>query len=184
MRYTRVSRLRSYFCSLSILAATVAPPALHAQTQNTSAIGTKVTVRILERVNTGSDPAGKQYRAMITRPVAEENGVAIATGANATVTLDKNGTDWVAHLSTVATNGQAVAVTSRLAGATTAAHNDANAMHAMLGALGSHAPAPVSAIATGQQVLMPPGTTLTFLLAASPAPNSSAPAASGSSASA
>lgn len=184
MRYTRVSRLRSYFCSLSILAATVAPPALHAQTQNTSAIGTKVTVRILERVNTGSDPAGKQYRAMITRPVAEGNGVAIATGANATVTLDKNGTDWVAHLSTVATNGQAVAVTSSLASATTAAHNDANAMHAMLGALGSHAPAPVSAIATGQQVIMPPGTTLTFLLAASPAPNSSAPAASGSSASA
>ena len=183
MRHARVSRHRSCLWSLSILAATIAPPALLAQTQNSSAIGTKVTVRILERVNTGSDPAGKQYRATVTRAVAEGNGVAIANGAHATVTLDKPGSDWIAHVSTVATNGQAVAVTSRLASATTAAHNDANAMHAMVGALGNHAPAAASAVATGQQVLMPPGTTLTFLLAPSP-PQSAAPAASGSSASA
>lgn len=184
MRHARVSRLRSCLWSLSILAATVAPPALLAQTQNSSAIGTKVTVRILERVNTGSDPAGKQYRATVTRAAAERNGVAIANGAHATVTLDKPGSDWIAHVSTVATNGQAVAVTSSLASATTAAHNDANAMHAMVGALGNRAPAAVSAVASGQQVLMPPGTTLTFLLAPSPAQNAGAPAASGSPASA
>ncbi|HKV52769.1 MAG TPA: hypothetical protein VJO52_16360 [Gemmatimonadaceae bacterium] len=180
MRHANEPRLCGCLCSLSILAALASPSALQAQTQNSSAIGTKMIVRIIERVNTGSDPAGKQYRAVVTRSVAEGNGVAIASGAHATVTLTGSGSAWVAHVSTVATNGQAVAVASSLASATTVARTDANAMHAMLGGLGNHAPAAVSAIASGQQIVMPPGTTLTFILAQSPAPNSGAPPVSGS----
>jgi hypothetical protein len=71
-------------------------------------------------------------------------------------------------------------VTSGSASVTTAAQSAAgSAVNAVGSMLGHHvnAPAGATAIATGQRVVLPPGTVLTFLLSQPPAANPAAPAA-------
>ena len=80
------------------------------QTQTAPPAGTAVVIRMMDAVDSGSDPSGKQYRATVTKPVNADNGVTIAQGAAATVTLASSGPGWTAQLSSVTINGQAVAV--------------------------------------------------------------------------
>jgi len=163
------------FLSIFLLAS----PALHAQAP---AAGTSVSVKMIDTVNSGSDPAGKQYRASVTKAVDAGNGVTIAQGAAATVTLTSTGSGYTAQLSSITINGQPVAVTSNSATVSAAAQyaqdKAASAVSSVLGGFGHHvsAPASVAAAATGQHVSLPTGTTLTFVLGASPAP-SAAPSA-------
>lgn len=149
--------------------------ALHSQAP---AAGTSVAVKMLDAVDSQSDPAGKQYRASVTKAINAGNGVSITQGAAATVTLAMNGSTWVAQLTSVVINGQAVAVSSSSASVTSATGAAANAVSSVLGGFGHHAPAPtsVTAIASGKRVLLPPGTTLNFVLA-DPAPANTPPAA-------
>ena len=155
--------------------------ALHGQ--NAPALGTSVVVKMIDAVDSGSDAAGKQYRASVTKPVNAGNGVTIAQGAAATVTLASSGSGWTAQLSSVTINGQAVAVTSSSASVISTAQNAAssavNAVSSRLGGFGHHAnvPAGVSAVATGQRVVLPPGTTLSFVLAATATANATPVAA-------
>ena len=133
---------------------------LHAQTA--PAAGTTVAVKMLDTVDSGSDPAGKQYRASVTKAVTASNGVAIAQGTAATVTLTSNGSGYTAQLSSITINGQVVAVISDSAtvsaAAQYAASKAASAVGSVLGGFGHHvsAPASVAAAAAGQTSHCPP----------------------------
>jgi hypothetical protein len=169
------------FLSLSIfLVASTAFTSLHAQTP---AAGTSVVVKMLDPVDSSHDPGGKQYRASVTKAVTAANGTTIDQGSAATVTLTSSGSGFSAQLVSVTVNGQPVAVTSSSASVTaaaqTAAGNAINSVNSVLGGFGHHVNtnAATTAVATGQRVLLPPGTTLTFVLSQPPAPSQASPAA-------
>ncbi|MGH9756979.1 MAG: hypothetical protein ACRD4M_04530, partial [Candidatus Acidiferrales bacterium] len=136
-------------------------------------------------MDSSKDPAGKQYRASVTKAVDAGNGVKILRGAPAVVTLENsgNGSGWTAQLVSVTVNGQPIAVTSGsaslTAGAQTAAGSAVSSINSMLGGFGHHVSAPsgVTAIATRQRVVLPPGTMLTFVLGPPPAANPASPTA-------
>ncbi len=159
--------------------------------QQTSATGTPqpvagstVVVKMIDTVDSSSDPAGKQYRAGLTRPVNVGNGVIVAQGSVATLTLARSASGWGVQLSSRVINGQVVPVTSNAGSVIgTAAQSDvANAAKAANSALGGLSgkkanPIPaVAAVATGERVILPPGTSLSFVLNASPAANGPASA--------
>jgi hypothetical protein len=173
MRRTKVaSDFVPLFLSIFFLTSTAVTLV---QAQVAPAAGTSVPVKMLDAADSGSDPAGSQYRASVTKAVSAANGVVIAQGAAATVTLMSSGSGYTAQLSSITINGQQVAVTSNSATVSAVAQlvrsNAASAMGSMLGGLGHRvsAPATVAATATGQHISLPTGTTLTFVLGASPA---------------
>lgn len=156
-----------------VLISTISTYALRAQAQTPSA-GASVVVRMMDAVDSDKDPPGKQYRAAVAEAVDAGNGVVIPKGAAADVTLASNGSTRTAQLSSVEINGGLVAVASSSAKVTAAQSATGSAVHAMSsigGAFGHHASAlaAISAVATGQRVLLPPGTTLTFVLSQPPA---------------
>ncbi len=175
------------FLSMCVVAVLLLPVAvtqtLHAQAQAPAA-GTSVVVRMLDAVNSAKDPAGKQYRAAVTKMVNAGNGVIIRQNSVAAVTLTKSGSGYAAQLASVTINGQPVAVASGSASVTSAAQsaasNAVNRVSSALGGFGHHASAPagVAAVAMGQQVVLPPGTTLTFVLSQPLAANSGGASAS------
>ncbi len=69
--------------SMLLLVSMASTQALHAQTQTAPAAGTSVVVRMMDAVNSANDPAGKQYRASVAKPVNAGNGVMIPQGAAA-----------------------------------------------------------------------------------------------------
>src|SRR5579863_195959 len=71
-----------------------------------------VTVKMIDLVDSSRDPAGKQYRAGLIRPVDIGNGVVIAQGSAGTVVLVKNGSAWNVQLSSLVIKGQVTMVTS------------------------------------------------------------------------
>ena len=138
---------------------------------------------MIDTVNSGSDPAGKQYRASVTKAVTAANGVAIAQGAAATVTLTSSGSDYTTQLSSVTINGQVGRRHQQLRerdqpSRKVLQRRPPSAVGSVLGGFGHHvsAPASVAAAATGQHVFLPTGTTLTFVLARLP-PHAAVPAA-------
>ena len=173
MRQTKVSASLGFlFLSMALVASTDFTQALDAQAP---AAGTTVAVKMLDAVNSGSDPAGKQYRASVTKAVTAANGIAIAQGSAAIVTLTNGGSGYTSQLVSVTINGQPVAVTSGPASVLAAAQtagNAAGAVNSVLGRFGRRvstpAPDAVVAIATGRSVLLPAGTTLSFRLSQSP----------------
>jgi hypothetical protein len=154
---------------------------IHAQTA--PAAGTRVVVKMIDTVDSANDSAGRQYRALVTAGVDAGNGMTIARGSDAMVTLTGSGSNYTAQLSSVTINGQVVAVTSSSATLSGPAQNvqakATGAVTSVLGGLGHHvsAPANVASAAMGQHVFLPTGTTLTFVLGASPASNAGGPAA-------
>ena len=164
-----------------LLASVSTPQVLHAQPA--PAAGPTVGVRMIEAIDSGKDPAGKQYRGSVTKAVDVGNGVTIPQGATAAVTLMNSGSGWTTQLVSVTVNGQPMAVTSGSASVTsavqTAAGSALGAMNSVLGGFGRHVNAPtgVTAIATGQHVVLPPGITLTFVLTQPPAANLAPPVA-------
>jgi len=150
--------------------------------QGNAVSGTAVAVRLMEAVDSASDPAGKQYRASVVRQVTTGSGATIAQGAPAIVTLAKSASGWSAQLNSVAIDGQLVGVSSNSASVTSAVQNTAgsaaNTVGSMLGAFGKTKAASAStpAVATGQRVVLPPGTALNFVISA-PAPANATPAA-------
>jgi hypothetical protein len=149
--------------------------------QTVPAAGTTVAVKMVDTIDSGTDPAGKQYHASVTKAVTAGNGVTIAQGAAALVTLARSGSGYAAQLFSVTINGQQVAVTSNSASVSAAAQSAAgssaaSAVNSVLGGFGRRvsAPASVAAAATGQHVSLPTGTTLTFVLGNPPAANTAA----------
>ena len=164
-------------CLSSLLMCCV--PALGAQTEGS---GATVAVRMIDSVDSSRDPAGKQYRASVTKTVDAGNGVSIPQGAAAMVTLANSGSGYTAQLASVTINGQAVAVSSGSANVTSGAQNAVgsavHSINSMLGGFGHHvnAPSGATAIAMGQRVVLPPGTGLSFVLRQPPAANPAASA--------
>jgi hypothetical protein len=164
---------------LSILLA-ISTRITHAQAP---AAGASVTVQTADAIDSSADPAGKQYRATVTKAVDAGNGVTIPQGAIAAVTLVKNASaGWTTQIVSVAINGRQVAVTgasTSLTGATqSAAGNALGSINSVLGGFGQHlnAPASATAMATGQRVVLPPGSTLSFVLSQPPAGSPATPA--------
>ena len=186
----RQIRLATYFGVLSFTLFFITPlsirQALHAQIA--PAAGTRVAVKMIDTVDSASDPTGKQYRAAVAGAVDAGNGVSITQGSVATVTLTRSGSSYTAQLSSVTINGQTVAVISNSATVSAVAQNAqaraAGAVNSVLGSLGHHvgAPASVVAAATGQHVSLPAGTTLTFVLGQPLTSSASGPAAPASAA--
>lgn len=173
MRPTRVG-VRSGFVLFCLILLLNSTRPLRAQTQ-VPAAGTSVTVKMIDAVDSGTDPAGKQYRASVANAVNGGNGVRIPQGASATVTLANSASGWTTQLVSLTVNGQPVAVASAPA-SLSATSNAANAMNSVLHQLGHHVNTPqgATAVATGQRVVLPPGTGLTFVLSQPPAPTSAA----------
>jgi hypothetical protein len=153
------------------------------QAQTAPAAGTRVVVKMVDTVDSASDSAGRQYRALVTEGVDAGKGVMIERDSAATVTLTSSGSGYTAQLSSVTINGQVVTVTSSSATLSGPAPNmqakATGAVTSVLGGLGHHvrAPANVASAAMGQHVFLPTGTTLTFVLGASPASSTGGPAA-------
>jgi hypothetical protein len=171
MRQTTVSHSGPVFFFMLLLISTISVHALPAPMQAPS-VGATVAVRMMEAVDSDKDPAGKQYRAAVVKAVNAGNGVTIPEGAVATVMVASSGSARTAQLSSVVVNGQVVAVTSGAATVTAAqraAGSAVNAMRSLGGTFGHHANVPagvaaVTAVATGQRVMLPPGVTLNFVL--------------------
>ena len=167
------------FCALlSACAFSVQTP----YAQNAPAASVSVSVKMIDLADSGSDPAGKQYRASVTKLVSGAgNGAAVPAGSAAIVTLAQTPNGWTVQLSSLTIAGQSVPVTSVSAnvtsGAQSTAASAANTVGSVFGGFGRHAPpAAVTAVASGQRVILPPGVTITFVLAAPPSP-APAPAA-------
>ncbi len=154
---------------------------IHAQTAPSA--GTRVVVKMIDTADSAIDSAGKQYLASVTEGVNAGNGVTIARGSTATVTLTSSGSSYAAQLSSVTIDGHVVAVTSSSATVSGLAQNvqarTTGVVTSVFPGLGHHvsAPANVASVAMGQHVFLPTGTTLTFVLGASTAPNTGGPAA-------
>ncbi len=149
--------------------------------QNAPPASVSVSVKMIDLADSGSDPAGKQYRASVTKLVSAGNGAAVPAGSAAIVTLAQTPNGWAAQLSSLTIAGQSVPVTSVsanvISSAQSTAASAANTVGSVLGGFGHHAspPAAVTAVASGQRVILPPGVTITFVLAAPPSPAAAAP---------
>lgn len=166
---------RLYFSTLLMVALLVSMDSAKGLFAQAPGAGASVVVRMIEPVNSSNDPAGKQYRASVTKAVDVGNGVTIPQGAVAAVTLSNNGSGWTTRLVSVTINGQPVSVASGPASVTAgvqgAASSAMSSVNSVLGVFGHHANAPAgaAAVAMGQRVVLPPGTTLTFVLSQPPA---------------
>jgi len=150
------------------------------QTQNAPAIGTTLAVRMLEAVDSSKDPAGKQYRGMVMKPADAGNGITIPQGSMAMVTLMNGQGGWSAHLQSLMVKGQTMNVSSAPASVMGSAQSSvASAASTVTSALGSFGgfghkppkPSGVEAIATGDRVVLPPGTQVQFVLSGASAPS-------------
>lgn len=164
--------LRFLSFSIFVLASIALTQSVHAQTAPSA--GTTVVVKLTDAVDSANDGAGKQYRARVIRAAEAGNGVRISAGSVAVVTLVQNngGSGWTTQLTSITIDGQPVAVTSGSVSLTNTAQNAASsALNSALGGFGRRvrAPATTTAIAVGQRVVLPPGTTLTFTLGEPPA---------------
>ena len=183
MRRVKVSAFSGFaifFLFLSALAISSpgAPAAACAKRKMRPSANVSVSVKMIDMVDSSIDPPGKQYRASVTKLFDAGNGKAAPQGSAAIVTLAQTPNGWSAQLSSLTVAGQSVPVTSISANVTAAAQTTAgsvaNSVGSVFGGLGRRAPPPaVMAVATGQRVILPPGTPLTFVLGAAP----SAPAA-------
>jgi hypothetical protein len=134
---------------------------------------------MIDGIDSSKDPAGKQYRAVVTRPINPGNNGFAGQVSVATVTLARKGSGWVAQLTSLIVNGQSVAVTTRSASVAGAVQNAVGgAVNAVGSLFGRRAtPAALTPTASGARVVLPPGTNVSFVLDAPPPSTGAAPAA-------
>ncbi len=143
---------------------------------NATAAGTTLVVRIMEAVDSAKDGMGHQYRGIVTQ-AADAASVTIPRGSPAVVILAKNQSGWAAHLQSVMVKGQTIPVSSgpatlmnsSLGSAQNMASGAMNTVSSALGGFGfghkkPHAPSEAEAVASGNRVVLPPGTQLHFVL--------------------
>jgi len=181
MTPNRVSAIAFRWSISAVFTLYVFAPKAHAQTSATGTpqpvAGTTVVVRMIDAVDSGSDPAGKQYRASVASPVNAGNNITIAQGSVATITLVRNASGWAARLTSLFINGRVTPTDSSLAAlAGTAPHSLDNDVAVLTGhASGTSTVPGLAAIASGARIILPAGTSLSFALNA-PAANGPAPA--------
>ena len=138
-----------------------------------SAAGTALAVRMTEAVDSTKDGSGHQYRAMVTKAVTASN-TSIPAGSIAMVMLVKNQSGWAAHLQSVMVKGQTISVSSgpaelansALGSAQNMAAGAMNTMGSLFGGFKhkTGTAAAAEAVASGNRVVLPPGTQLHFVL--------------------
>jgi len=143
--------------------------------------GTVVPVRMIDAVDSNNNSPDHQYRATVTTAVDAGNGNAIPQGSTAMVKLEQTPSGWTAQLASVTVKGQTVPVNSSSATLTSSAQSSAsntiNTVTSTLGNLGlghhrNNSPA-VTAVVSGQRVILPPGTQLQFVVGENAATSSS-----------
>jgi len=144
---------------------------------NATAVGTTLAVRMTEAVDSTKDGMGRQYHGIVTKP-ASAGSVTIPQGSVAIVMLAKNQSSWVAQLHSVIVKGQTISVSSGPASLMNSAQSMAagamNSVGSLFGGFKKHtgAAAAAEAVASGNRVVLPPGTQLHFVLnSVSAAPN-------------
>lgn len=139
-----------------------------------------LTMRMVDLVNSATDPPGKQYRAVVTQAVTA-GAVSIPVNTEAKITLAQSGGTWSAQLSSLSLNGQIVPVTSTSVSAASPIQQVAQKAKSVFGLnIGKNVPpsaAVATAIATGDHVFLPVGASLTFT-ASVPQPSAQASSAS------
>ena len=158
--------------------ATAAAPAPAPAAQAPPA-STTIAMRMVDLVNSATDPPGKQYRAVVTQ-AATAGSVSIPLNTEAKITLAQSGGSWSAQLSLLSLSGQWVPVTSSSVSASSPIQQVAQKAKSVFGInLGNVSPkaAVATAIATGDHVFLPVGAVLTFT-ASVPQPSAQASAGS------
>jgi len=143
---------------------------------NTNAAGTTLTVQMLEAADSAKDGMGHQYRGIVTQ-AADAGSMAIPRGSAAIIVLTKSQSGWVAQLHSVMVKGQTISVSSgpatlmnsTMGSAQNMASGAMNTVSSALGGFGfghkkPHAPSEAEAVASGNRVVLPPGTQLRFVL--------------------
>jgi len=132
-----------------------------------------ITVRLVDPINSFTDPPGRHYRAVVIQAVTVGN-VNIPVDTLSTVTVSGSAGNLSAHLDTLSPNGQQpLNVTTSAVTPVTAGSNAAVAVAAAgakqvqsimsLGGFRKPAtPKAVSVMTQGDKVVLPPGTTLSF----------------------
>ena len=167
-------------------AASVATPAAvgPAPVVQAPPVSTTVVTRLVDPINSAYDPAGKQYRGVVTQ-ASTAGSVSIPVNTLARITVAQSAGAWSTQLSSLSLDGQTVAVTSSGVSATSPVQQNAQKLGSVLSGLGGFGKkAPVAApaaaaIASGDRVVLPPGTKLTFTVSV---PQPSAPASPGATA--
>jgi hypothetical protein len=151
------------------------PSAVGAQAAAASAAGTTLAVRMMEPIDSAKDGPGHQYRGVVTK-AASAGSVMIPANSLVAVVLAKDQAGWSAHLNSVIVNRQLIPISSGPAKLTSSAQSMAtgamNSVSSTLSNFGFHKnkqASSVEAVATGNRVVLPPGTQLQFVL------NSAAP---------
>ena len=128
-------------------------------------VTTNITLRLVDAVNSSTDPAGKRYRAVVTQ-AASAGRVQVPVNTLGVVTLvQQSPGTFSAQLVSLKLNGQDVPVTSTAVTAASMPQQVAKKLSGFLSSIGKHsAGAQVSsAINTaGNHVAIPPSTSLTF----------------------
>ncbi len=143
---------------------------------NTNAAGTTLTVQMLEAADSAKDGMGHQYRGIVSQ-AADAGSMAIPRGSAAIIVLTKSQSGWVAQLHSVMVKGQTISVSSgpatlmnsSMGSAQNMASGAMNTVSSALGGFGfghkkPHAPSEAEAVASGNRVVLPPGTQLRFVL--------------------
>ena len=134
-----------------------------------TAAGTTLAVRIAEAVDSSKDGMGHQYHGVVTK-AASAGGVTIPQGSMAIVMLSKNQSGWVAQVHSVVVKGQTISVSSGPATLMNSAQNMAagamNTVGSLFGGFKKRTgpAATADAVASGNRVVLPPGTQLRFVL--------------------
>ena len=122
---------------------------------------------MIDAVDSQTDPAGKQYRASVSKAVNVGEWSTDCAGYAGDCRARARSKGWTTQLTSLTVGGQAVAVTSSSASVTSAAQSAAstaaNAVGSVFGGFGHHAPpAAVTAVATGQRVVSAAGSNVNF----------------------
>lgn len=154
-----------------------AATAVAAQSAPVPPVTTNITLRLIDAVNSGTDPAGKHYRAVVTQ-AATAGSVQIPVNTLGAVTLvQQQPGSFAAQLVSLKLNGQDVPVTSTAVTATSMTQQVTKKLSGFLSTIGKQAgsaPASAGINTAGNHVALPPGTSLTFSAAV---PQAAAPAA-------
>ncbi|HEX8713690.1 MAG TPA: hypothetical protein VF730_17575, partial [Terracidiphilus sp.] len=148
-----------------VAAAPAASEAVPVQSEPSSPVTTSITLRLVDAVNSSTDPAGKHYRAVVTQ-AANAGSVQIPVNTLGAVTLvQQSPGHFSAQLVSLRLSGQDVPVTSTAVSASSMTQQVAKKLGGFLSSIGKQATGGQASTAVntvGNHVAIPPGTSLTF----------------------
>jgi hypothetical protein len=122
-----------------------------------------IVVRLVDLVNSSTDPPGKRYRGVVSQSVTA-GSVQIPQNTLAAIMLAQSSPgQWTAQLVSLKLNGQDVAVTSTAVQAASTMQQAAQKLGGLISAFGHKSNQAAQTVkAAGNKVMLPAGTSLTF----------------------